>query len=114
MTEGPREIAVAAGVVLFVYLALFSSAAIQNSSVVIVLLLPIVLNVVGWRRWNGVRQDGSAARWRKAAGLLGLATSTLAVVLACLVFGVFAYAAIRFVRTVDHPPGPLLNAIDFG
>jgi hypothetical protein len=114
MTQSLKEIAVAAAGILFLYLALFSRIAIKNSLFLIIFLLPVVLNVVGWRRWNGVRHDGSTARWRRTAGLLGLAASTLAVVLACVVFGVFATATARFVRTADHPPVPWINAIDLG
>ena len=106
--------AVAAGMVLVVYLALFSRVAIHNFLFMIVLFLPVVLNIVGWRRWKSVRKDGSTARWRKMAGLLGLVTGTLALVLAVTAFGVFAFTLVRFVRTVDHLPLSWLNAIDFG
>jgi hypothetical protein len=114
MAQRLSEIAFAAGVVLLVYLTLFSRVALQSSSRMIVFLLPVVLNVVGWRRWNSVSHDGSTARWRKTVGLLALGASTLSVALACVGCGVFAYALVRFVNTVDHPPVPWLNAIEAG
>ena len=84
MTTVKKEVAFAVAVVALCW-ALKRSAPggrIEAATFWIVLLLPILLNLVGWWRSRSAWSDGNTSRWRRVGGLLGLAGNTVALSLA--------------------------------
>jgi hypothetical protein len=83
MMSGRKEIAIGlAFVAIYVFLFRFirsSRMVVQDLIGLIVAMLPIILNVEGWRRWRGTRRDEKAVRWRKIVGFVGLVANTSAV-----------------------------------